>query len=92
MNDPIIKMLDDNVFNGGKLHIELENREIGLLAGSVINGSIFLDFSGEYSNDGEVYNDTARVAASKYANVWTWLQHHDASEVLLGGAADTWEQ
>ena len=47
MHDPIIAMLDDP-FRGGELHIELENREVGLLAGSVMNGTILLHLTEPY--------------------------------------------
>ena len=36
------------MFEGGELLIELENREIGLYAGDIINGSIFLNLIEEY--------------------------------------------
>ena len=36
------------MFEGGELHIELENREVGLLAGNTINGNILLHLTEPY--------------------------------------------
>ena len=41
-------MLDEPMFTGRELHIELENRDVGLLAGNRVNGNILLNLTEPY--------------------------------------------